>query len=151
MRQLRSAPHDAVAGLRTADDNRARARRESLAIQAQCPGAHYVRARVNEKAGKQDEALADYRLALKSEPADANAPCRLLTAYYLSNLLFENGYYTAGIEQAGAFEAGLNALGDKAGEDPELAALARAHRQTSIIRTARAYGLLGTTIAPPPS
>lgn len=134
----------ALAALLSDNEELARAAADrALAIRPNDLASHYVLARLNEKAGQLDDALREYRLALKSESADALAAYRALTNHHLGNLLFEQQYYTAAIEQLTAFEERLADLGEKAAEHPELATIARLRRGAAAIRAARAYGLLG--------
>lgn len=134
----------ALAALLSGNDEQARtAADKALTIKPNDLASHYVLGRLNEKAARIDDALREYRLALKSESVDAQAPYRVLTHYHLGNLLYEQRYYTAAVQQLTAFENGLHDLGAKAAENPELATIARIHRAAAAIRVARAYGLLG--------
>lgn len=134
----------AIAALLSGNDERARAAAErALAIKPNDLASHYVLGRVHEKAGQLKDARREYRLALKSESNEALADCRTLTHYHLGNLLYEQRYYAAAIEQLTAFEAGVRAAGEKLAGNPELATIARLHRGSAAIRAARAQGLLG--------
>ena len=137
----------AVACLMSGAEGRARLSAErALGGKPDDLACHYVLGRLADKADEQDEAIREYRIALKCPATKADASYRVLTHYRLGLLLLDidrAGYLTAAIEQLTAFEAGLDRLGDRVDENPELATIARIHRGPTAVRVARAQGILG--------
>ncbi len=134
----------ALACLLSGNEARARLSAErALAIQPDDLSSNYVMGRFAAKAGKADQALRYYRLALKCDSPETNGDYLILTRYHLGNLLIDSGYYAAALQQLEAFEAAVQLLGDKAADNPELATIVRVHRPALAIRMAKAHALLG--------
>lgn len=134
----------ALACLLAGNDSRAQASAErARSLRPDDLGCHYVLGRLADKARKSDEALMHYRTALKCPDLPEGATIRVLTHYHLGLLLHEQRYYTAAIDQIGAFEAGVRSLGGQSKIDPELATIRRVHRAAALLRVARAQTLLG--------
>ncbi len=102
---------------------------------------HFLLAWLADREQKTEDALRGYRLALKCP--DDDPVYRVLTHYYLGLLLDREGYYAAAIDQWRAFDAGIDTLGERVKENPDLATIVRLHRVPVLVRMARAQDLLG--------
>ncbi|MHC4441433.1 MAG: tetratricopeptide repeat protein [Planctomycetota bacterium] len=134
----------ALACLHSGSDNRARLFAErALAIKPDDLVCHYVSGRLLDKTRKYDRALREYRVALKCPLSPDDRSYRILTCYYLGLLLDRRCYYAAAIDQLESFQRGIQTLGDKVSDNPELAAIARQRPSSISLRVARAHELLG--------
>ncbi|NLX14592.1 MAG: tetratricopeptide repeat protein [Phycisphaerales bacterium] len=113
----------------------------ALALKPNDLTCHFLLAWLAERDQNTEEALRGYRLALKCP--DDDPVYRVLTHYYLGGLLEREGYYTAAIAQLQAFDDGVETLGEKVKNNPDLATIARVHRVSTLIRLARAQDILG--------
>ncbi len=112
----------------------------ALALKPDDLTCHFLLAWLADREQKTEDALRGYRLALKCP--DDDPVYRVLTHYYLGLLLDREGYYAAAIAQLRAFDAGVETLGERVKENPDLATIVRVHRVSTIVRMARAQDLL---------
>jgi len=134
----------AQACMLSGSENRARLSAErALAINPADLTCHYILGRLLDRDEKTDQALRQYRMALKC-PADSGSKIyRTLTHYYLGTLLEQDGYYAAALEQLIAFEQNLQQLGDNALENPELSTIIQLNGKLIALRIAKVHAILG--------
>ncbi len=134
----------AVACLMLGKDEQARSYAEAaISAQGDDLASHYVLARIADKAEKAEQALTEYRTALKCPTAAVNASYRILTQYHLGLLLQELGFYRASVDQLNAFQQAAGRLGDAEQSNAELAAILRLKRLPVLQSLTDSYESLG--------
>lgn len=134
----------ALACLQSGDEERAAlAAARALELRPNDLAARYVVARLAEKRKDTARAILAYRTGLKCNVSPADADYLVLTHYRLGLLLEKERYYRAAADQLELFEKGVQSLGPKVADNPELASVVRLQRGDAAARAARARSYLG--------
>ena len=119
-------------------EGRARLRaRETLRLFPQDLPARFVLGRLALKADQKEEALREFRTALKAPPDPEFAEYRALVHLHLGLLLDDLGFARAALDQLDAFERARSRLTEAQRKNPELQALAHSGARTLDLRRGR--------------
>lgn len=97
--------------------------RKAVSVDGDDIVSHYLLGRLAYGDGRNDDAIREYRVALKCSNAATEGAYVPATSFHLARVLNAEGYLTAAIEMYRAYERSVAALGPDARGEPELASL----------------------------